>query len=55
MATNNKTTSGDKHVMFSYQWDIQELVSTFYESLTSRDIPIWMDINGGMKTNLYEG
>ena len=55
MANTNAAASHDKHVMFSYQWDIQELVSKLYESLISRNVPVWMDINGGMKTNLYEG
>lgn len=55
MATKDQTISSGKHVMFSYQWDIQELVSTIYEFLISKGIPVWMDINGGMKTQLYEG
>lgn len=55
MATVNNSTNSGKHVMFSYQWDIQELVLKIYEYLTSNGIPVWMDIQGGMKTNLYEG
>ena len=33
-----------KHVMLSYQWDIQELVSQIYEDLQKSGIKCWMDI-----------
>jgi len=38
-----------KHIMFSYQWDIELLVSKIYCYLTKvQSIPIWMDKHGGM-------
>ena len=43
-----------KHVMFSYHWDDQPLVSDVYDYLTLKGIPVWMDIKEGMKTNLYD-
>ena len=43
-----------KHVMLSYQWDTQELVKQVYAYLTSKSIPVWMDIKGGIKCNLMK-
>ncbi len=38
-----------KHIMFSYQWDIELLVSKIFFYLTKvQSIPIWMDTHGGM-------
>ena len=41
--------SGDKHVMLSYQWDSQALVTDVYRCLRAYNIPLWMDTQGGMK------
>lgn len=44
-----------KHVMLSYQWDDQDLVKNVYKYLTENmHMKVWMDINGGMKSNIYE-
>ncbi|CAF1476117.1 unnamed protein product, partial [Didymodactylos carnosus] len=43
-----------KHIMLSYQWENQDLVEQVYQFLTANDFSVWMDINGGMKANIYE-
>lgn len=43
-----------KHVMLSYQWDIQDTVKHVFEGLKSMGIPVWMDIEGGMKGNIND-
>ncbi len=42
------------HVMLSYHWDNKELVSKIYKVLKSRNIPVWMDIHGGISFNLFQ-
>ncbi|CAF4175751.1 unnamed protein product, partial [Adineta steineri] len=44
--------SGNKHVMLSYQWDSQAIVSEIYRHLRTHNIPVWMDIQGGMEGHL---
>jgi hypothetical protein len=44
--------SGAKHVMLSYQWDSQKIVTDVYRSLHAHNIPLWMDTQGGMKGHL---
>ncbi len=44
--------SGEKHVMLSYQWDSQSLVTDIYNCLHAHGIPLWMDTQGGMKGHL---
>lgn len=44
--------SRTKHVMLSYQWDSQALVTDVYRALRAHDIPLWMDTQGGMKGHL---
>lgn len=51
MTLSQKQDAG-KHVMFSYHWDDQPFVLSVHEHLTSKNIPVWMDIPGGIKTNL---
>ena len=34
--------------MCSYQWNVQKLVTTVYEQIESKGIPVWMDIKGGV-------
>ncbi|CAF1377711.1 unnamed protein product [Rotaria sp. Silwood1] len=41
------------HVMLSYHWDNKELVSKIYKVLKSKNIPVWMDIHGGISFNLF--
>ena len=43
-----------KHIMLSYQWDLQDLVKKVYESLQKRGLPVWMDIEGGVKGNIND-
>ena len=44
-----------KHIMLSYQWDDQKLVTDVYNYLTKqKDMKVWMDIQGGMKANIYQ-
>ena len=44
-----------KHVMLSYQWDDQKLVTDVFNYLTEQmKLQVWMDIQGGMKGNIYE-
>jgi hypothetical protein len=44
-----------KHVMLSYQWDDQKLVTDVYNYLTEQmKMQVWMDIQGGMTANIYE-
>ena len=45
---------GNKHVILSYQWDAQEEVKVAQDMLKARGIPTWMDIDGGMQTNIYD-
>ncbi|CAF3759051.1 unnamed protein product [Rotaria sp. Silwood1] len=42
------------HVMLSYHWDNKELVSRIYKVLKSKNIPVWMDIHGGISFNLFQ-
>jgi hypothetical protein len=43
-----------KHVMLSYQWDHQKQVKAVNETLMKLGLNVWMDINGGMGTDIYE-
>lgn len=44
-----------KHVMLSYQWDDQKLVTDVYNYLTKqKGMNVWMDTQGGMKANIYQ-
>ena len=46
----------DKHVMLSYQWKVQKVVSRTYDFLVARHISVWMDIKAGISSdNLFEG
>eukprot|EP00457_Paulinella_chromatophora_P001651 gb/GEZN01001653.1/.p1 GENE.gb/GEZN01001653.1/~~gb/GEZN01001653.1/.p1 ORF type:complete len:888 (+),score=95.88 gb/GEZN01001653.1/:27-2666(+) len=42
----------EKHVMLSYNWDIQPLVKRVYHALVAKGVPVWLDIMGGMKGNI---
>ena len=44
--------SSKKHVMLSYQWDSQTIVTDVYQCLHAHNIPLWMDTQGGMKGHL---
>ena len=44
-----------KHVMLSYQWTDQKLVTDVYNYLKEQmKMQVWMDTQGGMKVNIYE-
>merc|ERR1719272_1159826 len=43
-----------KHAFLSYQWDVQEQVKEIKEKLKQRNVKCWMDIDGGMKSNIYD-
>jgi hypothetical protein len=43
-----------KHVMLSYQWDHQKQVKRVHMLLIQLGLNVWMDINGGMGTDIYE-
>jgi hypothetical protein len=54
MATHN--IKPGKHIMFSYGWDIQKIILQIHHCLTEKNVPVWMDKEGGMKdylTNRY--
>jgi hypothetical protein len=46
--------NGGKHVMLSYNWNSQAIVSKIYQILKDENIPIWFDIQGDMKDNIYD-
>jgi hypothetical protein len=35
---------GTKHIILSYQWDVQVEVTNVRELLKKRGVPVWMDI-----------
>ncbi|CAF1497178.1 unnamed protein product [Adineta ricciae] len=44
-----------KHVMLSYEWTVQKLVSKVYDYLQQQGIPLWMDIKSGVSSDgLFE-
>ena len=43
-----------KHVFLSYQWDVQDQVLQIKQMLNERNIKCWMDIDGGMKSDIYD-
>jgi hypothetical protein len=43
-----------KHVFLSYQWDVQAQVVQIKALLNERNVKCWMDIDGGMKSNIYD-
>jgi hypothetical protein len=43
-----------KHAFLSYQWDVQVQVVQIKELLNERNIKCWMDIDGGMKADIYD-
>jgi hypothetical protein len=43
-----------KHAFLSYQWDVQTQVVQIKELLNERNVKCWMDIDGGMKTDIYD-
>ena len=40
--------------MLSYQWDHQAQVKRVYDTLTKLGVKVWMDISGGMSSDIYE-
>ena len=45
---------GSKHAMLTYEWAVQEQVKAVAAHLNARDIPTWLDIDGGMHTDIYD-
>jgi hypothetical protein len=45
---------GDRHVMISYSWDYQPLAIQTCRAMQQRGIPTWMDIDGGMQSDIYD-
>jgi hypothetical protein len=44
------------HIMLFYQWDNQKLVEKVYNYLTQeQELPVWMDVHGGMQHNALTG
>ena len=43
-----------KHAFLSYQWDVQDQVKVIKAKLNNRYIKCWMDIDGGMKSDIYD-
>jgi len=43
-----------KHAFLSYQWDVQAQVVQIKALLNERSVKCWMDIDGGMKTDIYD-
>jgi hypothetical protein len=43
-----------KHAFLSYQWDVQEQVKDIKGLLNERNVKCWMDIDGGMKSDIYD-
>ena len=43
-----------KHVFLSYQWDVQAQVKDIKGQLNEKNLKCWMDIDGGMKSNIYD-
>ena len=42
------------HAFLSYQWDVQGQVIHIKELLNQRNVKCWMDIDGGMKSDIYD-
>ncbi|KAJ4944578.1 hypothetical protein JOQ06_013121 [Pogonophryne albipinna] len=42
------------HIMLSYQWDDQALVKKIYDRLKDDGLPVWLDIEGGVKGNIND-
>ena len=43
-----------KHAMLSYQWNVQEEVKHIEEIMKKHNVKCWMDIDGGMKNDIYD-
>ena len=44
----------ETHVMLSYNWKSQHIVSKVYNILKYENIPVWLDIAGGIKDDIYK-
>ena len=43
-----------KHVMLSYNWEHQTQVKRVFDILTKLGLNVWMDVAGGMSTDIYD-
>ena len=48
------TFEGGQHAMFSYNWNEQELVLKVGSHLRTLQIPVWIDVDGGMASDIYD-
>ena len=57
-ATTTARVLNKRHAMLSYAWgkdlEIQKEVIRVRKALTQRGIDCWMDVDGGMKTDIYD-
>eukprot|EP01051_Picozoa_sp_SAG22_P004184 SAG22_NODE_218_length_14885_cov_24.733699_5_plen_1447_part_00 len=53
-ATTEVQQHTGKHVMLSYQWDHQRSVMRVQEHLSRLGVKCWMDISGGMGSDIYD-
>eukprot|EP01051_Picozoa_sp_SAG22_P006380 SAG22_NODE_416_length_10804_cov_4.791126_4_plen_1245_part_00 len=51
---STQCTVQHKHAMLSYQWGCQDLVIKAKAAFQRRGFPCWIDIEGGMDTDLYD-
>jgi len=50
----NSAAPSKGHIMLSYQWGSQELVKIIYKALTDKGYVVWMDIEGGMRADIFQ-
>ena len=48
------SATNTQHAFLSYQWDVQDQVIKAKEHLTRLNLKCWMDIDGGMKSDIYD-
>ena len=53
--TRSKSSHSMTHVMFSYNWDHQELVLDVFRVLKSKGIDIWVDVQGSSRLGKMAG
>ena len=46
--------ASSKHTMLSYNWDSQKQVLAIKQALQAHGIRCWMDVDGGMKQDIYD-
>ena len=51
---NNSLLPSNKHAFLSYQWNVQDKVLRLKNMLNQRGLNCWMDIDGGMQSDIYD-